>query len=95
MLFLFLSIFIRKEFTMARNNDIYSIIVPAASANLTAHTYTEVYGGETGCDIVLNGVSVAIGAASSIGLYIRTVSGGSGCFLLGDPIDVYTGSPNL
>lgn len=80
---------------MARNNDIYSIIVPAASANLTAHTYTEVYGGDAGCTIVLNGVSVDVGAASSIGLYIRTVSGGSGCFLLGDPIDVYTGSPNL
>ena len=80
---------------MARNNDIYSIIVPAASANLTAHTYTSVYGGTAGCTIVLNGVSVSIGAASNIDLYIRTVSGGTGCFLFGDPIDVYTGSPNL
>ncbi len=80
---------------MARNNDIYSIIVPSASANLTAHTYTSVYGGSAGCTIVLNGVSVSVGAASNVDLYIRTVSGGTGCFLLGDPIDVYTGSPNL
>ena len=94
-LFLFFTIFIRKEITMARNNDIYSIVVPAASANLTAHTYTSVYGGSAGCTIVLNGVSVSIGAASNIDLYIRTISGGTGCFLFGDPIDVYTGSPNL
>lgn len=80
---------------MARNNDIYSIIVPATSPNFTAHTYTEIYGGDAGCTIVVNGISVDVGAASSISLYIRTISGGTGCYLLGDPIDVYTGSPNV
>ncbi len=80
---------------MARNNDIYSIIVAAADANFTAHTYTEIYGGDAGCNIVVNGVSVDVGGASSISLHIRSVSGGSGCYLLGDPIDVYTGSPNV
>ncbi len=30
---------------MARINDVYSIIVPAQSPNLTAHTYTQIYGG--------------------------------------------------
>lgn len=80
---------------MARNNDIYCIIVPATSANLTAHTYSEIYGGADGCAIVVNGISVDVGASSSISLYIRSVSGGTGCYLLGDPIDVYTGSPNV
>ena len=80
---------------MARNNDIFSIIVPATSANLTAHTYTEIYGGNSGCVININGTSVNIGQGSTINIYVRTVSGGSGCYLLGDPIDVYTGSPNV
>lgn len=80
---------------MAKNNEVYSIIIPANTPNLTAHTYTSIYGGSAGCAVVINGVSVNIGATSSVDIYVNTVSGGTGCFLLGDKRDVYFGSPNL
>ncbi len=80
---------------MPRINDIHSIIVPAENANLTAHTYTEVYGGADGCTIVINGVSVNVGPQSNIGIAVRTVSSGTGCYLLGENKDVYLGSTNL
>jgi hypothetical protein len=80
---------------MARINDIHSIIVPAESPNLTAHTYTEIYGGTSGCTIVVNGVTIAVANSSNIALWVRTVSGGTGCYLLGEYKDVYLGSTNL
>lgn len=80
---------------MPRINDIHSIIVPAQSPNLSAHTYTEIYGGKDGCTIVVNGVTVNVGAQSNIGIAVRSVSGGTGCYLLGENKDVYLGSPNL
>ena len=80
---------------MPRINDIHSIIVPAQSAILSAHTYTEVYGGSAGCVIAINGVTVNIGAASNLGIAVRTVSGGTGCYLLGENNDVYLGSTQL
>jgi hypothetical protein len=80
---------------MPRINDIHSIIVPAQSPILSAHTYTEVYGGSAGCSIVINGVTVSMGAQSTIGIAVRSVSGGTGCYLLGENKDVYLGSPNL
>lgn len=73
-------------------DNIYSIIVPATAPNLTAHTYTEIYGGSAGCTITVNGVAVSMAAGTSISLWIRSVSGGSGCFLLGENKDVYSGS---
>jgi len=80
---------------MPRINDIHSIIVAAQNANLTAHTYTELYGGTGGCTIVINGVTVNVADSSTIGIAIRTVSGGTGCYLLGENRDVYLGSPNF
>jgi len=81
---------------MAKINDIHSIIVPVASANLSAHTYTEVYGGSAGCIISLNNSApIPIGAASSIGLWVRVFSGGTGCYFLGENIDVTLGSQVL
>lgn len=77
---------------MAKINDIHSVIVPAQTPNLTAHTYTEVYGGSTGCSMVLNGTSITVGAQSNISIWVRTISGGTGCFLLGDFKDVTQGS---
>lgn len=78
---------------MAKINDIHSIIVPVGSANLTAHTYTEIYGGSVGCTITLNGVpNIVIGGSSSIGIWVRTFSGGSGCFFMGENKDVTQGS---
>ena len=80
---------------MPRINDIHSIIVAAQNANLTAHTYTEVYGGTGGCTIIINGVTVNVADSSTIGLAIRSVSGGTGCYLLGENVNVYLGSPNF
>ena len=77
---------------MAKISDIHSIIVPAQTPNLTAHTYTEVYGGSTGCSMVLNGTAVNIAAQSTISIWVKTISGGSGCYLLGDNKDVTQGS---
>ena len=77
---------------MAKINDVYSVIVLAQNANLTAHTYTEIYGGSVGCSITVNTTSVNIGPSSSISIIINSVSGGVGCYLLGDNKDVYQGS---
>ena len=71
---------------------INSVIVLAQNAKLTAHTYTEIYGGSVGCSITVNTTSVNIGPSSSISIIINSVSGGVGCYLLGDNKDVYQGS---
>mgnify|MGYP006935495272 CR=1 FL=1 len=80
---------------MANISDIHSYIVPVANANFTAQTYTEVYGGSAGCTMVLNGQLVSIGASSSIDIWVRSVSGGTGCYLLGENQDVYQGSSSI
>jgi hypothetical protein len=80
---------------MPRISDIHSLIVPAQSANLTAHTYTEIYGGTGGCSININGVIINVSSSSNIPIWVRSVSGGTGCYLLGEFNNVFTGSPNL
>lgn len=80
---------------MANINDIYSIIVPANSANLTAHTYSQIYGGSAGCLINVNETSISVGASSNIKIWVRSLSGGTGCFLLGENKDMYTDSLGL
>jgi len=80
---------------MPKLNDTHSIIVPALNANLSAHTYTEIYGGSAGCTITVNDVVIAMGGASSISVWVRTVSGGAGCFLLGVNQNVTQGSTQL
>ena len=77
---------------MAKINDIHSIIHPAQNAVVSAYTYTEVYGGSAGCTVVLNGTLTSIGAASSIGLWVRTISGGTGCYVMGENMNVAQGS---
>ena len=80
---------------MPKLNDIHSIIVPAQNADLTAHTYTEIYGGAAGCTIVINSTTISVGATSNIGVWVRTVSGGTGCYLLGENQNVIQGSTVL
>jgi hypothetical protein len=80
---------------MANMGEIYSVIVAAQNANTTAHTYSEVYGGSVGCSIAINSVVISVGAASNFNVLVNTVSGGTGCYLLGENKNVYTGSPNL
>ena len=80
---------------MANFSNIHDVIVSAQTANLTAHTYTEIYGGSAGCSITVNGVNVQVASSSNITIWVKTVSGGTGCWLLGTDKNVYTGSPNL
>jgi hypothetical protein len=80
---------------MANFNDVNTIIVSATSANLTAHTYTQVYGGSAGCTATINGVSVGVAAGSNLSVVVNSISGGSGCYLLGERINVFQGSTVL
>lgn len=80
---------------MANINDVNTIIVSATSANLTAHTYTQVYGGSAGCTATINGVSVSVGAGSNLYIVVNSISGGSGCYLLGEKYNVFQGSTIL
>lgn len=67
-------------------NDIHSLIVPAASANFTAHSYTEIYvGADT--TAIINNVPVTLAASSNIRLKVFQISGGTGCYLLGEKIN--------
>ncbi len=80
---------------MAKINDIHSIIVSASAPIFSAHTYTEVYGGTAGCTAVINGTSVTVAPSSNISIWVRTISGGAGCFLLGEENNVVQGSTRL
>lgn len=80
---------------MARINEVHSIIIGADTPNFSAHTYTEVYGGSAGCAIIINGNSANIGAGSSVNISVRTVSGGTGCYLLGVFKDVTQGTTSV
>lgn len=80
---------------MPKFNNIYSIVVPAESPIFSAHTYSEIYGGASGCTATINGTSMTIGAASTVTILVRSISGGIGCYLLGDNNDVYNGSPDV
>lgn len=77
---------------MANINDIHSIIIPANTPNLSAHTYTEIYGGGSGCTMTVNNVSLTVAAGSTLNVKVRTISGGTGCYLLGENQDVIQGS---
>ena len=77
---------------MANISDIHSIIVSANTPNLTAHTYNEIFGGSAGCTMVLNGTVVNVGATSNLKVWVRTISGGTGCYLLGENQNVLQGS---
>ncbi len=79
---------------MAKINDVHSIIVLATAPDFSAHTYTEIYGGSAGCTATVNGTAVDIGAASSLFININSISGGAGCFLLGNKSNVYQGYSN-
>jgi hypothetical protein len=75
-------------------NDIHSIIVPAGSANFSAHSYTEIYAGAAATPVV-NGVSITMGAGSSIKIKIWSISGGTNCFLLGETINNRQDGPTI
>ena len=79
---------------MAHINDIHSIIVPAASANFTAHTYTQVYAGAAAAPTI-NGVAVTMAAGSILNIKVKTISATANVYLLGEYQDVILGSTTL
>ena len=79
---------------MARNNDVYSIIVAAANANFSAHSYTQVYAGAAATPTI-NGVVVTMAAGSSIEIKVKSISATANVYLLGENQDVYLGSTSL
>jgi len=85
----------KKSKIMANIYDVHSVIVPADAPNLTAHTYNEVYGGSAGCSITINGIVVSVGAGSNLNITIRTLSGGTGCYLLGENQNFYANSNTI
>jgi hypothetical protein len=80
---------------MPRINDIHTVIVPAQNPVFSAHMYTEIYGGAAGCTANINGTVVAVGPQSNISIWVRSISGGTGCYLLGENQNVYQGSTGL
>ena len=79
---------------MAITNQIHSIVVAAANANFTAHTYSEVYAGAAATPTI-NGVAVTMAAGSSIKITVRSISATANVFLLGDDIDLSYDNPRL
>lgn len=67
-------------------NDIHSIIVPATSANFSAHTYTEVYAGAAATPTI-NNISVTMAAGSSIKIKVTSISSTANIYLLGETIN--------
>ncbi len=80
---------------MSLFHNSHSIIVSASTANLTAHTYCEIYASVAATPII-NGVSVSMAAGTSLPIKIVSITGGiTGCYLLGEKIDVSYDNPIL
>lgn len=75
-------------------NDCHSIIVAATSPNFTAHSYTEVYAGADSTPVI-NGVSVTMAGGSSIHIKVKSITNGTGCYLLGENLNYLTDNPNI
>lgn len=72
----------------------YSLIVPAANANLTAHTYSEIFVGAT-ATFTANSVTITAAGGSMIPLKVQSISATANVYLLGEKIDVMMGSTSL
>ena len=72
---------------MSIYNQIFSIIVPAANANFSAHTYSQIYASAAATPTV-NGQAISMAAGSILNISIRSISGGTNCFLLGDNLNL-------
>jgi hypothetical protein len=79
---------------MAHINDINSIIVAAANANFTAHTYTQVYAGADAAPTI-NGVAVTMAGSSILSIKVKSISATSGVYLLGEKQNVVLGSTSV
>ena len=79
---------------MAHINDIHSIIVAAANANFSAHTYTQVFAGADATPTI-NGVSVTMAGSSILNIKVKSISSTANIYLLGEKKDVTQGSTSV
>jgi hypothetical protein len=75
-------------------NDVHSVIVLGTSPNFSAHSYTEVYASANAAPVI-NGVSVTMIGGTSIKIVVRSISNGTGTYLLGENINTVLGTPYL
>ena len=79
---------------MAHINDIHSIIVAAANANFSAHTYTQVFAGGDVAPTI-NGVAVTMAGSSILNIKVKSISATANVYLLGEKKDVTQGSTSV
>jgi riboflavin synthase alpha subunit len=73
---------------------IYTIIHAAADADVVNYKYYQVYAGADAA-VTINGVSVTMAASSILNISVSSISNTSDVYVLGEPINVQTGSPTL
>jgi len=78
---------------MPVSNRIFSIIHLASNANFSAYTYSQVYAAAN-TTAIINGTSVTMAAGSKLDIMVKSISGAN-VYVLGDKIDVFTGSQKL
>ncbi len=79
---------------MAHINDIHSIIVSAASANFSAHSYTQVYAGADAAPTI-NGVVVTMAGSSILSIKVKSISATPNVYLMGENQNVGQGSSTV
>lgn len=67
-----------------------NIIVDSNNADFSQHVYTSVYAG-TNTTVTINGVSVTMGAGSSIDIIVKSITPTSGVYLIGTNKSAITG----
>ena len=73
----------------------FDIVDKAETPNFDLNKYGAIYGGSAGCSVTLNKTDLEIAPGSIVVLNVKTISGGSGCYLLGVRLDVVLGSTSV
>lgn len=78
---------------MPLKTGVYSVIHTAAEADTINYAYFKVYAGAN-TTATINGKSVAMIGGSTLDIIVKTIAG-TNVYVLGDKIDVVSGSPTL
>lgn len=70
------------------------IIVESTNADLTAHTYTQVYAGAAATPTI-NGTAVTMAAGSTIDIRVNSISATADVYVIGEKRAVGKADPNL
>lgn len=74
---------------MPIQNQIYSFIHPAASANTSAFTYSQIYAASA-VTVTINGIAVSMAAGTTLDMSVNTISATNGVYVLGEKISLST-----